>query len=627
MSSKNKYFFQSEVNQLLKLMINSLYSNKEIFLRELISNASDAIDKLKFYILSNNKKNICKNISKYFIRISIDKVNNVLVISDNGIGMFKDEVINNLGTIAKSGTKEFLKKIDKNNNNIIGQFGVGFYSSFMVSDKVIVYTRSINELNKDNSIKWESFGTGSYFIDTISKDSNGTDIFLYIKEDSREFLDEKNIKDIIIKYSNHINIPIEIETYNVKDKKKKWEKINVSEAIWCRDKSTIKDNDYIDFYKNLTNNLGLPLIWSHNKVEGNLNYINILYVPDTSPWDIYNRDEYKNGIKLYVCKVFVMYDLKKIIPFYLRFIQGIIDSNDLSLNISREILQDDIVLKNLRLSITKKILNMLEKLSLSKDKYNLYWKIFGSIFKEGLAEDFSNKYIISKLLRFSSTKSKDLNDFISLEEYLDRMKPGQNNIFYIASDNYLLAKSSPHLEIYKSNDLEVILLYDKIDEWMMTYLVDFKGIKFISISKNDINKTDLVYKDKIQIVNNNSKYTKNLLIRIKNVLGDLVKDVKSTDYLKNFPVVLTTDTTQMSTQMLKLLVSAGKKVPKIKYLFEINTNHILIKYISNIIDEKLFSNYIKFLFYQAYLVENNSLENPVDFVSLINDLLLKNIIK
>ncbi len=625
---KKNYYFKSEVKQLLDLMINSLYSNKEIFLRELISNSSDAIDKLKFYYLTSNIDNYIDN--NYYIRISVNK--NILKISDNGIGMTEQEVIENLGTIAKSGTKEFLKNISVKNkefvsNNIIGQFGVGFYSSFMVSDKVKVHTRSVKEFNTSKSIVWVSKGKGEYTIDYKYKDIIGTDIYLYIKSSCKEFLNENTIKNIVKKYSNHINVSIESKIFDNKKKDFVWFKINQSEALWLKNKFNISNKEYKNFYFSLTNNLGNPLIWSHNKVEGKNEYISILYIPDTSPWNIWNRDEYKNGIKLYINRIFVMDGIKKLVPFYLRFVQGVVDTNTLSLNVSREILQDTEVINKIRLSLTNRILKILENLSLDKNKYIIFWKNFGNILKEGLAEDKDNIYKISLLLRFNSTYSKDSENYVSLQDYVDRMKIGQNKIFYIITDNYLSSFNSPHLEYYRSNKIEVLLMFDRIDEWMMTYLMDFKGIKFQSISKKFSNDNIITLNKKDNILDLTKDKYSNLIYRIKNILKDKIKDVVITDKLHNFPVVVSTDNTEMSTQMLKLLTFAGKKFPKIKYLFEINVNHLLIKYINNIQDEVIFSQWVKFLYFQALLIERNNLDNSVEFINLINNILLNMIIK
>ncbi len=627
---KEIYNFKSEIKELLNIMINSLYSNKEIFLRELISNSSDAIDKIKFYNIKNKNYEINNINEDYFIKIYIDNDN--LIISDNGIGMTKKELINNLGRIAKSGTKEFLNKyvnLNKKykNSNMIGQFGVGFYSSFMVSNKVLVHTKSI--ISK-HSYLWSSNGCGKYTITDKFKENIGTDIILNIKDSCKEFLDNSNIERIVIKYSNYINVPIKLKYFDKKENKYIYKQVNKSSALWIKNKKDISKIEYINFYNSLTNNLGNPLIWSHNKVEGKYDYISLIYIPSISPWNIWNRDEYKNGIKLYVNRIFIMDGINKIVPFYLRFIQGIIDTNNLSLNISREILQDDDFINILRVSITNKVINMLNKLSLDKDKYYIFWKEFGNIFKEGLAEDEVNRYKISLLLRFCSTYYSSKKKYISLEDYLNRMLPGQDKIFYIISDNYYSAFNSPHLEIYRKKNIEVLLMFNRIDEWMMSYLNDFKGIKFCSINKNDI-ESNIITLDKSKIININNDNNTNLnnfILKVKDILSKYnIKDVVLTNKLNNFPVVVTTSTNEISTQMSKLLSSIGKSVPKIKYLFEINPNHILIKYINNIQDKSLFKKWINYLFYQALLIETNSLDNPTKFINIINDILCKLIIK
>ncbi len=617
MSVKKKFLFKSEVKELLNLMINSLYSNKDIFLRELLSNSSDAIDKLRFFIVSNKDKNIKFN-DNFYIRLLIK--GNKLIIRDNGIGMSYDEIINNLGTIAKSGTKEFLNKINKNNNlndNLIGKFGVGFYSSFIVSNKVKVHTRHILENNKNNSILWSSKGDGKFFVKKLYKKKYGTDIILYLKESCKEYLNKDNLFKIINKYSNYINIPIQYKFFNKDIKKYEWKRINKYDAIWLKDKSCLSDKEYKNFYYNLTNNLGNPIIWSHNKVEGLYNYISLLYIPDTSPWNIWNRDEYKNSIKLYIKRIFIMDDIENLIPYCFRFVQGIIDTDDLPLNISREILQNNDYFKKISISLTNRIFKMINDLSLNKDKYNIFWKQFGFILKEGLADNNIDKNKISCLLRFNSSKfNSDI--FVSLEDYLNRMKIGQDKIFYITSDNYISAKNSPHLELYNKKEIEVLFMLDKIDEWMMNYLTDFKGINFCSINKDNVNLSNIISKnEEIFVDENNSSF----LNRIKLYLSDLVKDVRLTNCLDKFPVVLVTDSKDISTQMLKLLRATGKDVPKIKYYLDININHILIKYIRNIKDDIIFKKWVMFIYYQALLIETNSLDDSVNFINLVNDLI------
>ncbi len=613
---KKKFLFKSEIKELLNLMINSLYSNKDIFLRELLSNSSDAIDKLRFYSISNVNNKINNN---FHIRLLIK--NNKLIIRDNGIGMKYNEIIKNLGTIAKSGTKEFIKNINNSknfNDNLIGKFGVGFYSSFIVSDKVKVHTRHFLEKDKNNSILWSSKGNGKFTVKNLYKKHNGTDVILYLKDSCKEYLNKDNLFKIVNKYSNYINVPIEYKFFNKDLKDYEWKKINKYDAIWLKNKSNITDKDYKEFYYNLTNNLGNPIIWSHNKVEGLYNYISLLYIPDTSPWNIWNRDEYKNSIKLYIKRIFIMQNIKNLIPYCFRFVQGIIDTDDLPLNISREILQNNDYFKKISLSLKNRIFKMINKLSLDKDKYNLFWKQFGFIIKEGLADNNIDKYQISNLLRFNSSKT-GIDKFISLEDYLNKMKIGQDKIFYITSDNYISAKNSPHLELYIKKDIEVLFMLDRIDEWMMNYLTDFKGINFCSINKDNINLGNILSKDD-EIVNI-SEDNNLFLNRVKNSLGDLVKDVRVTSHLDKFPVVLVTDSNDMSTQMIKLLKATGKDIPKIKYYLDININHILIKYIKSIKDDIIFKKWVIFIYYQAFLIETNSLDDSVGFVNLINDLI------
>ncbi len=623
---KKQFFFKSEIKQLLKLMINSLYSNKEIFLRELISNSSDAIDKLRFYLV--NKNNDMKINSNFRIRLFID--NNKLIVRDNGIGMTYEEIISSLGTIAKSGTKEFIKNLNLNknnkNNNLIGKFGVGFYSSFIVANKVKVHTRSILENNSKNSLLWSSKGDGKFTIKNLCKDSFGTDVILYIKDECKNFLNESKLYEIINKYSSYIDIPIEYKKFDEKSKLYIWKKINNFSAIWLKNKNNITDKEYKSFYSYLTNNLGNPLIWSHNKVEGINSYISLLYIPDTSPWNILNRDDYKNNIKLYIKKVFIMDNINNIIPTYFRFIQGLIDIDNLSLNISREILQENECLKKISISLTNRIFKMLNNLTTDTVKYKIFWKNFGNILKEGLVDSNIDKFNIINLLRFYSSKSDD-ESLISLQNYIDNMKVGQDKIFYLTSDNYFTAKNSPHLEIYNKNNIEVLFLIDKIDEWMMSYLTDFKGIQFVAINKNNINNFNSILINENKVIHIDKKEYNLFFNRIKDVLKDLIKDVRITNNLDKFPVVLITDSNDMSTQMLKLLQSVGKDVPKIKYFFDINVNHILIKYIEKIKDNNSFEKWIYFLYYQALLIESNSLENPVEFINLINELLCNFIFK
>lgn len=622
MEYKKTYKFQSEVKELLQLMIHSLYSNKEIFLRELISNASDAIDKLRFKTIS--EPNLYKIDEKYKIRILINKKKKIIKIQDNGIGMTNEEIINNLGTIAKSGTKNFLKslKIEKNKNSkFIGKFGVGFYSSFIVSKKVKVRTKSAN-LSNNQGILWTSDGKGEYDVQETKKINHGTEITLYLRENQEEFLDEERIKSIINKYSNYIEIPIEIQNKKKEKNEKYWEKINQSTALWTKNKTEITKKEYKEFYKNLFYDSIDPLCWTHNKVEGKQEYISLIYIPNKAPFDLWNQNN-KNGLKIYVNRIFIMDDVKKFVPNYLRFIRGIIDSKDLPLNISREILQNNNSFNILKNSITKNILKLLEKLSENEpEKYQKFWKEFGLVFKEGVAEDQNNKELIIKLLRFASTRNESDVQNISLQNYIDKMDTKQKEIFYITADNYISAKNSPHLEIYNEKKIEVLLLYDRIDEWVINYLPKFNEKSFQAINKSNESLNKLLKKDKENTKETNEKFQP-FIEKIKKILKDKVNKVKLTFYLKNTPVIVTTETNEITTQMAKLFESIGQSVPKVKYNFEINPEHKLIKKIINIKDEKLISKWIKMLFDQALFVEKGTLDNPNKFIERINNLLLK----
>ncbi|ABJ90760.1 molecular chaperone HtpG [Buchnera aphidicola] len=620
MNNKNKitHTFQSEVKELLHLMIHSLYSNKEIFLRELISNASDAIEKIRFEKLYSLKK-YRENLYTPKIKISIKKDEKKIIISDNGIGMTYKEVIKNLGTIAKSGTKSFLNKIQniekKEKNDFIGQFGVGFYSSFIVSNSVSVYTRHAKE-KKNIGTLWISEGKGKYSVEKISKEEHGTIVELSLKSSEKEFLEIWKIKNIIKKYSDHISIPIEIENYDEKTKTISWEKINKAQALWTINKNNITKKKYQDFYKYLTNDSEKPLLWSHNKVEGTQEYINLLYIPKKATWDIWHQEN-KHGLKLYVKHVFIMDEATQFLPNYLRFVKGIIDSQDLPLNISREILQDSSITHILRKSLTKRILNILNNLSENNiKKYQKFWNVFGIIIKEGIAEDSENKTILSNLLRFSSIKKGNIEQTLSLNEYIKNMKKNQKKIYFITSDSYKSALNSPNLEIFKENDIDVLILSEKIDEWMMNYLTEFNNIKFQSVSKLDDTIDSLLLKKNVS----NEKNTFNEFIeKTKKILKNKVKDVKITYRLKNTPAIVLTDTNDMSTQMAKIFSAAGQPIPKIKYILEINPLHPLIKKIEKIKNEKDFSNWIKIIFDQSILSEKGSLENPHKFIQRINN--------
>lgn len=616
--------FQSEVKQLLQLMIHSLYSNKEIFLRELISNASDAADKLRFKALSNPA--LYEGDGDLRVRVSFDADKGTITISDNGIGMTREQVIDHLGTIAKSGTKEFLTALGQDqakNSQLIGQFGVGFYSAFIVADKVTVKTRAAGE-EADKAVLWESAGEGEYSVADIEKKSRGTDVILHLREDEKEFLNEWRLREIIGKYSDHIGLPVEMLTKEYDDEGKecgeKWEKINKSDALWTRSKNDVSDEEYKEFYKHLSHDFADPVTWAHNKVEGNQAYTSLLYVPAKAPWDLFNR-EHKHGLKLYVQRVFIMDDAEQFMPNYLCFMRGLIDSNDLPLNVSREILQDNKITAALRKALTKRSLQMLEKLAKDDvEKYLQFWKEFGLVLKEGPAEDFANKETIAKLLRFASTHHDSSEQTVSLEDYISRMKEGQKAIYYITADSYVAAKNSPHLELFNKKGIEVLLLSDRIDEWMLSYLTEFDGKQLQSITKADLDLGDLADKES-ETQKQQDEAFGSFIERVKNLLGERVKTVRLTHNLTDTPAVVSTDNDQMTTQMAKLFAAAGQPVPEVKYTFELNPEHHLVKKVADIADEIEFADWVELLLEQAMLAERGSLENPAVFIKRINKLL------
>ena len=616
--------FQSEVKQLLQLMIHSLYSNKEIFLRELISNASDAADKLRFKALSNPA--LYEDDGDLRVRVSFDADKGTITISDNGIGMTREQVIDHLGTIAKSGTKEFLTALGQDqakNSQLIGQFGVGFYSAFIVADKVTVKTRAAGE-EADKAVLWESAGEGEYSVADIEKKSRGTDVILHLREDEKEFLNEWRLREIIGKYSDHIGLPVEMLTKEYDDEGKecgeKWEKINKSDALWTRSKNDVSDEEYKEFYKHLSHDFADPVTWAHNKVEGNQAYTSLLYVPAKAPWDLFNR-EHKHGLKLYVQRVFIMDDAEQFMPNYLRFMRGLIDSNDLPLNVSREILQDNKITAALRKALTKRSLQMLEKLAKDDaEKYLQFWKEFGLVLKEGPAEDFANKETVAKLLRFASTHNDSSEQTVSLEDYISRMKEGQKAIYYITADSYVAAKNSPHLELFNKKGIEVLLLSDRIDEWMLSYLTEFDGKPLQSITKADLDLGDLADKES-ETQKQQDEAFGSFIERVKNLLGERVKTVRLTHNLTDTPAVVSTDNDQMTTQMAKLFAAAGQPVPEVKYTFELNPEHHLVKKVADIADEAEFADWVELLLEQAMLAERGSLENPAAFIKRINKLL------
>ncbi|EWS67970.1 heat shock protein 90 [Vibrio vulnificus BAA87] len=627
-NNKETRGFQSEVKQLLHLMIHSLYSNKEIFLRELISNASDAADKLRFQALSNPA--LYENDAELGVKLSFNEGHNTLTISDNGIGMSREEVISHLGTIAKSGTAEFFSKLSQEqskDSQLIGQFGVGFYSAFIVADAVTVRTRAAG-LSADQAVLWHSAGEGDYTVEDITKESRGTDIILHMREDGKEFLNEWRLRDVIGKYSDHIGIPVSIQT-RVRDEEGKeteevkWEQINKAQALWTRNKSDISDEEYQEFYKHVSHDFADPLLWSHNRVEGKNDYTSLLYIPSKAPWDMMNRD-HKSGLKLYVQRVFIMDDAEQFMPSYLRFVRGLIDSNDLPLNVSREILQDNKVTQSLRGACTKRVLTMLERLAKNDtDKYQTFWKEFGLVMKEGPAEDYANREKVASLLRFASTEVDSAEQTVSLESYVERMKEGQDKIYYLTADSYAAAKNSPHLEQFKAKGLEVILMFDRIDEWLMNYLTEFDGKQFQSITKAGLDLSQFEDEQEKEKQKETEQEFQSVVERTKSYLGDRVKEVRTTFKLANTPAVVVTDDFEMGTQMAKLLAAAGQAVPEVKYIFEINPNHTLVKQMADEADEEAFGRWVEVLLGQAMLAERGSMEDPSQFLTAINSLLTK----
>jgi molecular chaperone HtpG len=631
---KETHSFQTEVKQLLNLMIHSLYSNKEIFLRELISNAADASDKLRFEALNND--DLFENDSELKIRITTDKEAGTLTISDNGIGMTHDEVLTNLGTIARSGTAEFIaamSKEQKSDSNLIGQFGVGFYSSFIVADEVEVRTRKAGE-KADAAVSWRSKGEGEFSTETIEKTSRGTDIILYLKDDEKEFLEPWRLRSIVSKYSDHIQLPVEMEKQAAPteaDAEKEadeivvpeFEAVNKATALWTRAKSDVSDDEYKEFYKHISHDFNEPSAWSHNKVEGKQEYTSLLYLPKKAPFDLWNRDK-PRGVKLYVNRVFIMDDAEQFLPVYLRMVRGVLDSNDLPLNVSREILQDTSVTTSLKNACVKRALSMLEKMAKSsKEDYQSFWNEFGSVLKEGLAEDHANKDKVAGLMRFASTNDNSDKQTVSLADYIERMKPEQDKIYYLVADNFATAKNSPHLEIYRKKGIEVLLLSDRIDEWAMGYLTEFNDKKLQSITQGDLDLGALETAEDKEAVEKASKDNSDLIERMKTYLADKVEDVKVSARLDESPACVVSKSDAMSLQMARLMKSAGQDAPQPKPVFEINIDHPLVKQLDSSMEQPVFEDWVSMLFDQAVLADSGQLEDPSAFTQRLNRLLMK----
>jgi molecular chaperone HtpG len=621
MSNKQQTMnFQTEVKQMLHLVVHSLYSNKEIFLRELISNASDALDKLRFLALSNSA--LFDNDSDLKISIDVNEKLKTITITDNGIGLSWDEAVDNLGTIAKSGTKEFVSQLTGENakdSQLIGQFGVGFYSAFIVADKVTVKSRRAG-LKPEEGIVWESQGTGEFTIDHAKKATRGTEITLHIKAEDDEFLSDWKVRSIISKYSDHICWPIVMKkTEEDETKSSEYETVNKATALWTMQKSDISDEDYKLLYKHISHDYQDPLVWSHNHVEGKNDYISLLYIPAHAPYDLWQH-ETKHGLKLYVKRVFIMDDATQFLPRYLRFVKGVVDASDLPLNVSREILQDNKQVENIRSACTKRVLSLIEKMSTQdKDTYQKFWNEFGLVLKEGPVEDFANKETIAKLLRFATTVTESEKQEATLDEYISRMKEGQDKIYYITASSYNAAKNSPHLEIFRKKGIEVLLLSDKIDEWLVGYLSEYAGKKLQSISKG---KVELGDDESSEQIKEQEKSLEPLLKHIKQILDARVKDVLLTNRLTDSPACIVADEQDMGLEMQRILQAAGQQVPMSKPIFEINSEHALIKRLHDIQDDNLFELWVTMLFEQAVLAEGGQLDNPADFINRVNKLLV-----
>ncbi|MGX5201853.1 molecular chaperone HtpG [Aliikangiella sp. IMCC44632] len=631
--AKETHSFQTEVKQLLNLMIHSLYSNKEIFLRELVSNAADAADKLRFEALSHD--DYFGNDSDLKIRITTDKDAGTLTISDNGIGMTKDDVMNNLGTIARSGTSEFLKNLSKEqkeDSNLIGQFGVGFYSAFIVADEVEVRTRHAGA-SAEEAVSWVSRGEGEFSVESIQKESRGTDIILHLKDDEKEFLEPWRLRSVISKYSDHISLPVEMEKIDMGEKAEdkeddevvvpEFEVVNKATALWTRPKSDVKEEEYKEFYKHISHDFNEPLVWSHNKVEGKQEYTSLLYLPKKAPFDLWNREK-PRGVKLYVQRVFIMDDAEQFLPVYLRMVRGVLDSNDLPLNVSREILQDSAATQSLKNACVKRVLNMLEKLAKSnKEDYQGFWDEFGSVLKEGLAEDHANRETVAGLLRFASTTQDSEAQSVSLKDYTERMKPEQDKIYFLVADNYATAKNSPHLEIYRKKGVEVLLLTDRIDEWAMGHLTEFDGKKLQAVTHGELDLGGLEDEADKKAVEEATKEKSDLIDKIKKVLDNKVSDVKISGRLDQSPACVVASDGGMSLQMARMMKAAGQFAPDAKPIFEINPSHQLVKQLETEMSEQDFEDWVSVLFDQAVLSDSGQLDDPATFSQRLNRLLVK----
>lgn len=625
---QEKLSFQAEVKQLLQIVVHSLYSNKEIFLRELVSNASDATDKLRFEALSDPA--LYESESNLAIRVTFDPKARTITVSDNGIGMSRDEVVENLGTIAKSGTREFLSRItgdQKKDSHLIGQFGVGFYSSFIIADKVTVLTRRAG-LGAAHGVCWESTGDGEYTVANVEKQSRGTDIILHLKEGDDEFLNEWRLRNIVTKYSDHLNIPILMLKHTDDGKETtEWETVNRATALWTLPKSSITDDQYKEFYKHISHDFEDPLAWTHNKIEGgNIEYTSLLYIPAHAPFDLWQRDT-QYGLKLYVQRVFIMDQVGQFMPHFLRFVRGVLDTTSLPLNISREILQDHASIPKLRSALVRHVLDLLDRLAKDEpEKYAIFWKEFGTVLKEGPAEDFTNRERIGKLLRFSTTHENSSEQTVSLDDYVKRMKPNQKKIYYITAENVNAAKYSPHLEIFNKNNIEVLLLTDRIDEWVVGHLPEFEGKAFQSVAKGDLELDELITKDEAtkkqeeEKEHEQQKEFDGLLKKIQTILDAQIKEVRLSHRLTTSPACLVRDQNALGPQMERLLKAAGQPVDAAKPILELNPEHLIVRKLHEGLDEERLKEWTHILYDQALLAEGSALSDPAAFVQRINAL-------
>jgi molecular chaperone HtpG len=628
-AEKETLGFQTEAKQMLQLMIHSMYSNKEIFLRELVSNASDAADKLRYEALADGS--LYESDPDLRIRITLDKEANTLTLSDNGIGMSRDEVVSNLGTIARSGTAEFLKNLSgdgKKDSQLIGQFGVGFYSAFIVAERVEVFTRRAG-LTAADAVHWESTGEADFSIESCEKAERGTTVVLHLRKEDTEFADDWRVRSIIKKYSDHISIPVQMleNVSPAKDgeeqKVAEFEAVNSATALWTRSRSEVSDEEYQAFYKHVSHDFSPALHWSHNKVEGKLEYTSLLYLPGQAPMDLWNRDAVR-GLKLYVHRTFIMDDAEQFLPLYLRFVKGVVDSNDLSLNVSREILQQDPAVDAMKSALTKRVLDMLTKLAKNDvEKYQQFWKAFGQVMKEGPAEDFSNKEKIAKLLRFATSHDNKSEQTHALEDYIARMKEGQNKIYYVVGESHKTASNSPHLEVFRKKGIEVLLLSERVDDWLMNHLSEFDGKAFQDVGRGELDLGDLEDEEEKKAQETSAEEHKDLVERVNKVLADKVEKVRVTSRLTESPACLVVTEDDMGAQMRRMLEAAGQALPESKPIFELNPEHPLVVKLDKEVDEDRFADLVDVLFDQAHLAEGAQLEDPASYVHKLNKLLLE----